>query len=263
MAQEVAYSSTVRECGGYALEWLEKQAYFTVAKQATDIDAPRDLPSVLESIIRSWNSSKYQSSSPHPLPIRYLDFISGIGNAAHRHFSGQSLNEARYGAETLKSIKSKLLAIEGLLANNSLPDDLNAQLSDALNIQRTVWIIEREAPLIAPASRRNDSHLPARLMAAELIWHHELKFGDPFIKAVSNLLELFFKDSLEKRTLQRLVISENEQAVKRAKMYKEQWEIEDDKIASMPPPRTVRAIEARLESERFRAAYKRPGSFKP
>ncbi|RJG08700.1 hypothetical protein D3879_22695 [Pseudomonas cavernicola] len=266
-AHEMAHEASLGVEGVCALKWLEKQAHFCVAKKAANFkDDDPGWPTKFESIIRYWNDSKYSSRSPYlSVSHEYLDFVSGVGGAAYGYMSGQSLREALNGANTLEEIKSRLLEVESLLAACMLSKSLSAHISDALQIERAVGILDSEAPLITPVSCRNDANLPARLMASELIWHYERKFGEPLIDAVFQLLGLFFENEnqLEKRTLQRLAAQVNKQAERREEIYLEQGRIEEERLAAMVPARTQREAFARLENERFRAAYERMPSMKP
>jgi hypothetical protein len=266
-AREMAVRASLAGEGLFALKWLEKESAFRMAKRSTRFnDDGQDWSTIFERQIRQWDASASPECRPYiSAETGYLDFVSGVAEAAHRYMTGQSVREARSSVTTVAEIKLRLSEIEGLLASGTLPEGLLAHISEALQIPRAISILESEAPLLAPVSSRNDASLPARLMASELIWHFSRKFGDPLISAIYQLLGLFFEPEkqLEKRTLQRLAAEVERQAEQRADIYIEQGRLEEEQLAARAPARTQHEAFTRMANDSLRAAYERDPTIRP
>lgn len=266
-AREMAVKAAVDADGLCALNWLECQAHFTVAKDAAKFkDDGLDGAALFERMIQEWAASPSLYCRPYIFAEPgYLDFVSGIGEAAHRYMTGQSVKEVRSSSVTVKKIKTRLSEIEKLLASDTLPLGVSAHISEALQIPRAIRILESEGPLMKPLSRRNDAGLPARLMAYDLLWHYQMKFGDPQLRAVSQLLGLFFdnKYQIDVDPLRRFAKELGLQAERRARIYLEQGRVEEERLAARSPVRTQHEALARLASDSLRAVYEREASMKP
>lgn len=214
-----------------ALEWLESQPAFYLAMQAVGLSRG-DYPywqSEFECLIRDWSARESKYYYPPHIYLRrhdysYLEYVSGLAGAAFGYMTGRSAKAALNSTATVEKIKSRLTEIEDLLAGNLLPEGLSRAVSSSLQIQAAVRILESESSLIAPViSRRNDTDLPARLMASEIIWLHRTMFGDAKIRAVFQLMGLpFIARPLEMRTIERLAVTVKEQSGLRYKLRLEQ-----------------------------------------
>lgn len=218
-ANDEAWDLSLGTEGLFVLNWLHEQPAFCLAKEAlgfVPLDQSKGWQPRFEQIIRRWASRKNRHGGTLVWSIereskKFLSYLSGIAKAAHGYITKRRVRAAIDGPEKIEKIKSLLVEIEQLLATEWIPENHRNNLLRLINTRKAINLLENQEIISAPLSRRNDTDLPARLMASEIIrLHHEL-FSATHKRAVFHLMGLaFIERPLEMRTIERLAKAEKD-----------------------------------------------------
>lgn len=210
-ASEEAFCSCFDDSTYSTFQWLVNQPSFKIAAQELGFTplGENGYLDRFERIVRRYTPTESYSTwwSLHHSLVRtsstHLRYVSGVAASLHNYMTGISVRTALNGPTTVERMKSLLTEFGQLLNADWIPEESRRRLT--LHITRAENCLDKDRIADIPASRRNDSDLPARLMASELIDLHQIMFSATHKRAVFHLMGLPVLDRpLEMRTIERL-----------------------------------------------------------
>lgn len=196
-----------------ALEWLENQPSFMLAKQSIGFNKvdQKYFEEIFEHAIRVWAPNIHLG--PYRL-TRMIDessgeynrYVSRVAEISYEYLTRKRVRAVIDGPAKINRMKSLLAELEQLINNDWMNPYEIKRLSSLVDARGAINYLDEPYILGNPSSRRNDADLPARLMASSLIGLNRYHFSDPHKRAVFHLMGLpFVERPLEMRTIERLI----------------------------------------------------------